>query len=298
MKNRLKVGFIGYTDIVRGYLRAFEKIENISFEGAYWSPDVVVPDDDYDGPVFSSPVDLYEAVDVVVFLGEKIRKKLIADAIRSLKHVFIDDYTAVLNSDIEDLYNLAKEAEVMAHVSMPKMYYWNIADIIDSTKNIRYVFFGKEQSHLNNKFQNDYIPELAATLKLIGDNVLRVHRYNIPLLSKKVEMVDIRLEFANGISASISVNPCGFYDVQELRIVSEKSLVMLDLRKRENHALVKGAGKEVQKTVTNMEEIPFVEVNELKDFVEVIETKRNNISTVSFGDLRRLYRCLQMMEEL
>lgn len=296
MESKLKIGFIGYTDIVREYLRAFEKIENISFEGAYWGTDAAVPDD-YEGPVFSSPVDLYEAVDAIVFFGEKIRKKLIADAIRSLKHVFIDDYTAVLNNDIEELYNLAKEADIIAQISMPKMYYWNIADILESTKNIRYVFFSKEQSHVNNRFENDYIPELTATLKLIGDNALRVHSYKIPLLSKKVEIADIRLEFANGISASISSNPCGFYDVQELRIVSDKALIMLDLRKRECHALTKNANKELQKDLTNMEEIPFVEVNELKDFAETIKTRENKISAVSFKDMRRLHRCLQMMEE-
>ncbi len=298
MESKLKVGFVGYADTARECLRAFEKIDNISFEGAYWSADTAVPDD-YEVPVFGSPVDLYDAVDAVVFFGEKVRKKLIADAIRQLKHVFIDDYTAVLNSDIEELYDLAKEAEITAHVSMPKMYYWNIADIIESTKNIRYVFFCKEQSHLNSKHQNDYIPELAATLKLIGDDVLRVHSYKTPLLSKKVEMVDIRLEFANGISASVSSNPCGFYDVQELRIASEKALIMLDLRKRECYALVKGSGsnKELQKDVTSMEEIPFVELNELKDFAEAIKIKKDKDPTISFRDIRRLYRCLQMMEE-
>ncbi len=296
MEGKLKIGFIGYTDIVREYLRVFDKVDNISFEGAYWGSDATVPDD-YEGPVFSSPVDLYEAVDAVVFFGEKVRKKLIADAIRSLKHVFVDDYTAILNSDIEELYDLAKEAEVTAQVSMPKMYYWNIADIIESTKNIRYVFFSKEQSHLNNKFENDYIPELTATLKLIGEDVLRVHSYKFPLLSKKIEMADIRLEFANGISASVSSNPCGFYDVQELRIISEKALVMLDLRKREYYALVKNSSKELQKDVTSMEEIPFVELNELKDFAEAIETKKDKNPAITFRDMRRLYRCLQMMEE-
>ena len=296
MESKLKVGFIGYADSAREYLRAFEKIDNISFEGAYWGTDAAVPDD-YEGPIFSSPVDLYEAVDAVMFFGEKIRKKLIADTIRSLKHVFIDDYTAVLNNDIEELYELAKEAEITAQVSMPKMYYWNIADIIESTKNIRYVFFCKEQSHLNNKFENDYIPELTATLKLIGDDVLRVHSYRIPLLSKKVEMVDIRLEFVNGVCASVSSNPCGFYDVQELRIASEKALVMLDLRKRECHALTKNSSKELQKGVTNMEEIPFVEVNELKDFADAIKTKKDKSPATSFRDVRRLYRCLQTMEE-
>ncbi|MDR0659871.1 MAG: hypothetical protein LBG19_03510 [Prevotellaceae bacterium] len=294
MERMLRIGFIGYADIVREYLRAFEKIENISFEGAYWGTDAAVPDD-YEGPVFSSPIDLYESVDAVIFLGEKIRKKLIADAIRSLKHVFIDDYSAVLNGDIESLYNLAKEAEIVAQVSMPKMHYWNISDIIESTKNIRHIFFCKEQSHLNNRFQNDYIPEIAAILKLIDDDALRIYSYKTPLLSKKVEMVDIRVEFANGVSAGINSNPCGFYDAQELRIISEKALVMFDLRKREVHALVKSSSKELEKEVTSMEEIPFVEIDELKDFTEAIEAKKDPM--LSFGDIKRLHRCLQMMEE-
>lgn len=294
MDSKLKVGFIGYSDIVREYLRAFEKLDNISFEGAYWGVDGAAPDE-YEGPTFDSSVDLYEAVDAVVFFGEKIRKKLIADAIRSLKHVFIDDYTAVLNSDIEGLYDLAKEAEVVAQVSMPKMHYWNIADIVDSVKNIRYISFCKEQTHLASRFQNDYIPELAATLKLIGSEVLRMHSYKTTLLSRKVEMVEIRLEFPNGVSASISSNPCGFYDTQELRIVSEKALIMLDLRKRESYAFIKGSSKELQKDVTNMEEIPFVEVNELKDFADAIVAKKDPM--ISFGDIKRLHRCLQMMEE-
>lgn len=294
MEAKLKVGFIGYTDILREYLRAFDKIDDISFEGAYWGTDVAVPDE-YDGPVFSSPVDLYNAVDAVIFLGEKVRKKLISDAIRSLKHVFIDDYTAVLNSDIEGLYSLVKEADVVSQVSMPKMHYWNIADIIDSTKNIQSVFFTKEQTHLSSRMLTDYIPELAAVLKLIDNDVLRVSRHKIPMLSKKVELVDIRLEFPNGVSAYINANPCGFYDVQELRLVAEKNLIMFDLRKRECHTLTRNANKEIQKNVTSMEEVPFVEVDELKDFIEAIRDKKG--AMISFGDIKRLHRCLLMMEE-
>jgi len=293
MDNKLKVGFIGYADIVREYLRAFEKLDSISFEGAYWGSDTAVPD--YEVPVFSSPTDLYHAVDAVVFFGEKIRKRLIAEAIRLLKHVFIDDYTAVLNDDIEELYSLAKEAEITTQVSMPKMHYWNIADIMDSTKNIRCVFFSKEQSHMNSKMQADYIPELAATLKIVDEDVLRVHYYKTPLLSKKVEMVDIRLEFPNGISASIISNPCGFYDVQELRIVSEKALTMFDLRKRECHSLIKTASKELHKYLISMEEVPFVELTELKGFAEAVATKGDPI--ISFGDIKRLHRCLLLMED-
>lgn len=295
MDTKLKIGFIGYTDITNSYLRAFEKLEDsVSFEGLFLGSNEAAPED-YDGRIYTSAPELFNAVDAVVFFGEKIRKKLISDAIRSLKHIFIDDYSAILNNDIDGLYNLVTEAEVTAQVSMPKMYYWSIPELMEEYKGIRYLQFIKEQTHLHNHTEADYIPELAAIIKVANEDVLRTHYYGVPLLNKKVELVDIRLEFANGVSAGVNVNPCGFYDAQELRIISEKAITMLDLRKREWYSLRKNANKDIEKEVDNMEEFPFIEQTELEDFISSIISKKEPV--VSFRHIRQVKRCLTLMEE-
>ncbi len=293
MESTLKVGIVGYTDIFDSYTRALERLENASLEGIWCDTEDQKPE--YDGGVFESFTELIGAVDAVIFLGEKVRKKLINDAIRSLKHVFVDDYSAIIFGDIEGAQRLVEEARVVAQVSMPKMYYWNISEITQSYKNVRHIQFIKEQVHTNNRFQADYIPELMAILKLVNEDVLRAHNQNIPLLYKKVEQVEARLDFTNGVTASISSNPCGFADRQELRLITDKAIAMLDLRKREHHRLVKGANKELQKELVSMEEVPFIELTELENFVESIREKTEPM--VSFNSMRRLHRCLQLMEE-
>lgn len=292
MESKLRVGVVGYTDMLDLYIRAFEKIDSACLIGTFWNAEEV--DAEYDLPLYDSFTDLLDGCDAVIFLGEKVRKKLLNDAIRALKHVFIDDYSAVLNGDIDAYCSLAAEAQVVVQVSMPKMYYWNVFDVKQSFKHILYLQFIKEQSYTTSRFQTDVVPELTAALKIMDSDVMRAHTYAIPLLSKKVEQVDIRLDFANGSVASITNNPCGLIDRQELRIISDKELATLDLRRREWHSLVRNAAKELQKELINMEEVPFVELTELQNFFASIESKE--VPMVSLRDIKNVHRTMQLMD--
>jgi hypothetical protein len=239
---------------------------------------------------------LLGAVDIVLFCGEKIQRKLITDAIRALKHILIDDYTCVLSDTITSLCNLADEADVTVQVSMPKIYYWGIFEIIAEYKNIRYINFDKAVDYNHQRISLDIIPEMLAIIKLADSEVVSVHNKKLPLIVKKSELLQISFDFLNGVTANIKANPCAFYDNHELTIVAEKNMALIDLRKREWHNLVyKTSATEPVKELFSLDEVPFIERNEIRDLLQAIKTK--NEPFISLKSIRSLCKCIEMIDE-
>ena len=295
MNDNLNIGFVSFSGSAKEYRNAIDKFDNLSFKGVFF------PKDDnsfetYTENRFETYQNLLDSVDIVVFCGEKTQRKLIADAIRALKHVLIDDYTCVLNDSVTSLCNLAGEAEVTVQVSIPKMYYWGIFEIIETYKNIRHINFDKAVDYNHQRINVDIIPEMLAVIKLSGSEVVSVHNKKLPLIVKKSDLLQISFDFLNGVTANIKANPCAFYDNHELTIVAEKNMALIDLRKREWHNLVyKTSTAEPVKELFSLDEVPFIERNEIKDLLQSIKTK--NEPFVSLKSVRSLYKCIEMINE-
>lgn len=293
MDDKLNIGFVSFSGSAKEYRSAVEKFENLSFKGTYF------PKDDnsfeqYDEYRFENYQELLNAVDIVLFCGEKINRKLIIDAIRNLKHILIDDYTCVLNDSIGTLCNFAAEADVTVQVSMPKMYYWGVYEIQQTYNNIRYIYLDKAVDYNHQRATVDVIPEMLAVIKLADSEVVTVSNKKMPLFIRKSELHHINFEFLNGIHASIKANPCAFYDNYELTIVAEKNMALIDLRKREWHNLIyKTSMAEPVKEHFSLDEIPFIERSEIKELLQAITTKTEPFVTLK--SVRSLWKCIEMM---
>jgi len=294
MHDKLNIGFAGFSGAAREYKNAVEKFDNLSFKGVYF------PKDDnsfeqYDEYRFDNYQDLLDAVDIVVFCGEKIHRKFIVDAIRSLKHILIDDYSCILNDHINTLCNFIDEAEVRVQISVPKLYYWGIAEILQTYKNIRYIHLDKAIDYNHQRATIDIIPEIIAVIKLAESEIVSIQNKKMPLFIRKSELLHVNFEFLNGIHASIKANPCAFYDNHELTIVAEKNMALIDLRKREWHNLIyKTSMAEPVKEHFSLDEIPFIERSEIKELLQAIATKTEPFVTPK--TIRSLWKCLEMMK--
>ncbi|MDR0421314.1 MAG: hypothetical protein LBH30_07710 [Prevotellaceae bacterium] len=292
MDKKLNIGFVNFAGKAEEYRKAVDKFDNLSFKGVYFSRNDN-SSANYDEYRFENYQDLLDASDIVLFCGEKIHRRLVIDAIRNLKHVLIDDYSCVLNDSIVSLCNFVDEAEVTVQVSMPKMHYWGIYEIIETYKNIRYINFDKSIDYSHRRTV-DITPEIFAVIKLADSEVVSIHNKKLPLLARKSELQQISFEFLNGINASIRANPCAFYDSHELTIVAEKNMAFIDLRKCEWHNLVyRTSTAEPIKERFTLNEIPFIERNELKSLIQSITEKTEPL--VSLKSIRSLWKCMELI---
>jgi predicted dehydrogenase len=291
----LKIAFAGSSDNIDTYRKVLVKYgEQVKFVGAWFPGD---KPDDYTEHEFASFDELLDSTDAIIFFGNKIRRKLISDAIRAVKHIFVEDYEVLMNSDIQSIVALAVEAKVITQVSFPKMYYWGIEDIADEYPTIRNVFFNREYLYLQQRQEADVVAEIMSSIMLIGEEVVRASQTFYPLISKRTEMQVVSLEFVTGGTSVITGIPVGFFERHDLRIIAERNLAYIDLRKREWHSLksTKTITGNLIKGLANLPEVGDLEQFELQDFICSI--KDGSEPFVSVREIASLHHCLKLLAE-
>ncbi|MDR1339424.1 MAG: hypothetical protein LBK58_05160 [Prevotellaceae bacterium] len=289
----IKIAFVGNSDNFEAYRKVLERHnEYVTFSGAWFPGD---KPENYSDREFSSMEDLYAESDAVIFLG-KIRRKVISDSIKVLKHIFIEDYDVLMNAEVKYMSDLAVEAKIMAQVSFPKIYFWGIEDIADEYPMIRNIFFNREYLYLQQRQEVDIIPEIMSSIMLVGEDVIRASRSFYPLISKRTEMQIVNLEFVTKATSSITGIPVGFFEKHDLRIIAERNLAYIDLRKREWHSLrpAKAITGNLIKGLAGLPEVGDLEQFELQDFIYSI--KENSKPFISLEEIVRLYNCMKLLE--
>ncbi|MDR1895692.1 MAG: hypothetical protein LBR10_02755, partial [Prevotellaceae bacterium] len=289
----IKIAFVGNSDNLDTYRKCLSRFnEDVVFSGA-WFPNE--RPEDYSDKEFSSLEELLDCSDAVIFLGDKVRRKIISDTIKTFKHIFIEHYDVLMNSEVKYLYDLAIEAKIIAQVSFPKMYFWGIEDIVDEYHSIRNIFFNREYLYLQQRHEPDIIAEIMSSIMLIGEDVVRAGQVSYPLISKRTEMQIVNLEFITGATSTITGIPVGFFERHDLRIIAERNLAYIDLRKREWHSLkpAKAITGKLIKGLAGLPEVGDLEQFELQDFISSI--KESSEPFVSLKEITSLYNCLKLL---
>jgi hypothetical protein len=289
----IKIAFVGNSDNFDAYRKVLARHnEDVEFSGAWFPGDK--PENYFDRE-FSSLEDLHTESDAVIFLG-KTRRKLISDSIKALKHIFIEDYDVLMNAEVRYMSDLAVEAKIMAQVSFPKIYFWGIEDIVDEYPMIRNIFFTREYLYLQQRQEVDIIPEIMSSIMLVGEDVVRANQSFYPLISKRTEMHTVNLEFVTKATSSITGIPVGFFEKHDLRIIAERNLAYIDLRKREWHSLrpAKAITGNLIKGLAGLPEVGDLEQFELQDFIYSMQ--ENSKPFISLEEIVRLYNCMKLLE--
>ncbi|MDR0724557.1 MAG: hypothetical protein LBF59_00920 [Prevotellaceae bacterium] len=290
----IKIAFVGNSDNFEAYRKVLARYnEEIVFTGAWFPTD---RPEEYVDNEFMSLEDLLAEADAVIFLG-KIRKKIISDSIKALKHIFVEDYDVLMNYELKYLSDLAVEAKIMAQVSFPKIYFWGIEDIVDDYRTIRHIFFNREYLYQQQRQEVDIIPEIMASIMLVNEDVIRASQSFYPLISKRTEMQIVNLEFVTKATSTITGIPVGFFEKHDLRIVAERNLAYIDLRKREWHSLrpAKAITGNLIKGLAGLPEVGDLEQFELQDFIYSI--KENSKPFISLEEILRLYNCMKLLND-
>ncbi|MDR1886578.1 MAG: hypothetical protein LBQ70_01565 [Prevotellaceae bacterium] len=290
----IKIAFVGNSENFDAYRKVLARFnEDVEFSGAWFPND---KPEDYSDTEFDSLEDLLAASNAVIFLG-KVRRKLISDSIKAFRHIFVEDYDMLMNAEVKYLSDLAVEAKIMAQVSFPKIYFWGIEDIVDEYRAIRNIFFNREYLYLQQRQEPDIIPEIMSSIILVGEDVVRASRTVYPLISRRTEMQIVNLEFVTGATSSITGIPVGFFERHELRIIAERNLAYIDLRKREWHSLrpAKAITGNLIKGLAGLPEVGDLEQFELQDFIYSI--KENSKPFISLTEIVRLHNCMKLLDD-
>ncbi|MDR2466975.1 MAG: hypothetical protein LBD35_06230 [Prevotellaceae bacterium] len=296
MKSTIRISFAGNSDNFETYRRVLSRLDNegVIFAGTWFYGD---RREDYSETEFSSFEELTQASDAIIFLGNRIRRKIMSDSIKAGKHIFVEYYEALMNSDIKYVRDLAIEAGIMAQISFPKIYFWGIEDLVDEYPAIRNIFFNREYLYLQQRQESDVTAEIMSSIMLAGEDVVRATRTLLPLISKRMEMQVVNLEFVTGATSTITGIPVGFFERHDLRIIAERSLAFIDLRKREWHSLkpAKAITGNLIKGLAGLPEVGDLEQFEIQDFICSI--KENAEPFVSLKEIERLFNCLKFLDE-
>ncbi|MDR0558937.1 MAG: hypothetical protein LBG92_02095 [Prevotellaceae bacterium] len=293
--DKIKIALAGNSDNLETYMNVLTRHnEDVVLSGA-WFPGE--RPENYSGSEFASFEQLIENSDAIIFLGNKIRKKIISDSVKACKHIFVETYDLIMNSELKSLYELVIEAGIVAQVSFPKIYYWGIEDIAYEYPVIRNIFFNREYLYLQQRHEPDIIAEIMSSIMLVGEEVVRASQTFVPLISRRVEMQMVNLEFVTGATSTITGIPVGFFERHDMRIIAERSLAYIDLRKREWHTLkpAQAINGKLIKGFAGLPEVGDLEQFELQDFIDAV--RESSEPFVSLKEVLSLYNCLKLLDE-
>lgn len=293
----VKIAFIGHSENMDTYINVLNRYgDEVAVSGVWFPgdnrPENCTPDNEFDS--FET---LVENSDAVIFLGNKVRKKIMSDVIKCCKHIFVESYEVLMNADVKPLCELVLEAGIVAQVSFPKMYFWGIEDIVDEYPVIRNIFFNREYLYTQQRQESDLVAEIMSSIMLVGEEVVRANRIYMPLISKRTEMQIVNLDFVTGATSAITGIPVGFFERHDLRIIAERSMAYIDLRKREWHSLkpAKAITGKLIKGLAGLPEVGDLEQFELQDFIHAI--RESTEPFVSFKEIASLHHCMKLLDE-
>lgn len=119
------------------------------------------------------------------------------------------------------------------------------------------------------------IHDLQLVLSFVRSEVVDVHAVGVPVLTLKVDMANVRLEFANGAVATLTASRVSNERVRKFRVFGPTSYVSVDTREQEVKAYrlrdIDGRREILSAEITVVKKEPLRA--ELEAFVECVRTR-------------------------
>ena len=120
------------------------------------------------------------------------------------------------------------------------------------------------------------IHDLNLILSLVGKNVVKIDAVGVPVLTSKVDIANVRLEFDNGAVANLTASRVSFDRVRKFRIFGSDFYLSVDTREQEvkgHRLLQQGAERNIAPLDIQFEKKEPLRA-ELDSFVESMETRQ------------------------
>jgi predicted dehydrogenase len=145
------------------------------------------------------------------------------------------------------------------------------------------------------------IHDLDLVLEFTGSQIRSVHAVGLPILSPKIDIANVRLEFENGCVANLTASRVSTEKVRKLRFFQPREYVSIDFSRQDVVTVRVEPSKPGDRPVTvpHKFEPPKVEPlkEEIKSFLEKVRTRGKPVVTAEDGT-RALELAHQIVEQI
>lgn len=275
----MKIGIIGSEYSINRHLISLKKIRDINISGLYQSG-IQKKDclDFYNIPFYRSTDQLISDSDSLIISDHNgfLNSKIVIDALKSGKHVFIYPQLVKSVNEAVQLIKLACEANVVIRVG--NVGYYNMKNLfrsVNETNGINFmdVKYNKvfTKSFSTNPINRDLLIISQLVRGLIKGQLHSLKAKGLPLTSEKPDLVNARLEFDNGCIVNINCNTVAAADEFKGTILRQDTCIDFDILKNKfttwNFKEIK-TGESEPVTIKNYDnESNDLLLDELKNFI-------------------------------
>jgi predicted dehydrogenase len=145
------------------------------------------------------------------------------------------------------------------------------------------------------------IHDLDLVLDFTGSPVRSVHAVGLPILSPKIDIANVRLEFENGCVANLTASRVSTEKVRKLRFFQPREYISIDFSRQDVVTVRVEPGKPTERPVTVPRRIepPKAEPlrEEIKSFLEKVRTRNPPVVTAEQGT-RALELAQQIVDQI
>jgi len=278
----MKIGIIGTGSMGKNHVRVANSIDELDLVAVMDSNKQTLEEVKKDYPnvsVYDDYRELTDGVDAVMVSTPTIFHYEIAKYfLKNNKNVLIEKPIAETVEQAEELTKLAKEKNLVLGVGHLERFNPAVEYVNKNVKNPMFIEIQRLGSFSPRSLDIDVIMDLMIhdldiVLNWDKSGLKQVNASGIPIISKKIDIANVRLEFNSGLVANITASRVSQSKTRKLRIFQKSGYFSVDYQKKtvKTYGIKDGNIYEILPEINNVEPL----YNLWKNFYKTITTKTN-----------------------
>lgn len=289
----IKIGLFGVGHLGKVHLNLLKEISQFSVVGFFDTDKQKARQvsNEHNVPAFDSAEELIDASDAVDIVTPTVSHYEIAvNALRKLKHVFIEKPIANTLDEAKDILKIAKETKIkvqVGHVERFNPAFLAVKDYFDNPMFIethRLAQFNSRGTDVS-VVLDLMIHDIDIVLSVIRSAVKKIHASGVAVVSDSPDICNARLEFENGAVANITASRISFKNMRKSRFFQRDAYIAVDfLEKKTEVVRMKSISKQPEDPFAITIDLPQKGMKQiLFDNPPVLETNAIKIELESFA---------------
>ena len=302
-QNMKRIGIIGLNEQAIHHIKRIKEINDFELVGLYDHNAVLAKKtaNMYGLKSYHCPIDLIEQVEIIDFIApHPMDYDNISMAIKSSRHLFLEDYFLQDMDKAMKIMNLAEEAQVKVQVSRCDRYnpavkkarkYIQSPSFIETRRALAY----SEQSSDIDPIMELLMKDVDLIMSFVDSGIRKIQtRTNNPF-SDKVELINVRIEFDNSCVANLNLSSLSSISYSKAAFYQNTGVIHIDLHDNKLEILSGAKDQQNNKIVSfETDKTKFDSLTtELESFSDCIDKNSNPIV-----GLRDLTSVLEVMNEI
>jgi predicted dehydrogenase len=243
---KLKIGVLGAGHLGKIHLRCIGLSPDVYELVGFYDPspeNAAKAEEVFGLPAFPTVEALIDAVDVVDIVTPTLSHYDCAvQAIRKLKHVFIEKPITNTLDEARHLIQLAREARVKVQVGHVERF--NPAFLAAREYALQPMFIEAHRLSMFNPRGTDVsivldlmIHDIDIVLSLVKSNLKAVSASGVSIVSPTPDIANARLEFENGCVANLTASRLSLKNMRKMRLFQKDAYISVDFLDKETEVL-------------------------------------------------------------